>query len=113
MLPGEIPGVVPRPALVVAVALALATIMLFLGRLAMRALRQPASTGVTAMIGLRGRALAPIEPGRPTQVAVRGEIWNATAEAPVAEGEPVTIVAVTGLTLRVAPVRVLAEGASS
>ena len=113
MLPGEIPGVVPRPALVLAVALALATIMLFLGRLAMRALGQPASTGVTAMIGLRGRALAPIEPGRPTQVAVRGEIWNATAEAPVAEGEAVTIVAVSGLTLRVAPVRVLAEGASS
>lgn len=113
MLPGEVPGVVPRPALVVSAALALATILLFLGRLAVRALRQPASTGVTAMIGLSGRALAPIEPGRPTQIAVRGEIWNATAEAPVAEGEPVTIVAVNGLMLRVAPVRVLAEGASS
>ena len=112
MLPGEVPGVSANPALVVAVALAMATILLFLGRLSMRALRQPATTGAAAMVGLRGRALAAIEPGRPTQVAVRGEIWNATAEAPVAEGEPVTIVAVNGLTLRVAPVRVLAEGAS-
>lgn len=113
MLQGDVPGVAPRPALAVSVALAMATILLFLGRLAMRAHRQPASTGVTAMIGLRGRALAPIEPGGPTQVVVRGEIWNATAEAPVAEGEPVTIVAVNGLTLRVTPDRVLAKGASS
>jgi len=113
MLPGEVPGVAPRPALVVSVALALATIMLFLSRLALRALRQPAATGVSAMIGLRGRALAPIEPGRPMQVVVRGEIWSATAEVPVAEGDPVTIVAVAGLTLRVAPVSVPSEGASS
>jgi membrane-bound ClpP family serine protease len=65
------------------------------------------------MIGLRGRALAAIAPGLPTQVTVRGEIWNATAEAPVAEGEPVTVVAVNGLTLHVAPDRVLPQGASS
>jgi len=112
MLTDDVPGVTPRPALVVSVALAMAAILLFLGRLAMRAHRQPASTGVAAMIGLRGRALAPIEPGRWTQVSVRGEIWNATANVPVAENEPVTIVAVDGLTLRVAPERALAEGAS-
>jgi membrane-bound serine protease (ClpP class) len=112
MLPGDVPGVMPRPALVVSVALAMAAILLVLGRLAMRAHRQPASTGVSAMIGLRGRALAAFEPGRPTQVAVRGEIWNATAELPLAEGETVTIVAVDGLTLRVARDRDLVEGAS-
>jgi len=113
MLTDQVPGVAPRPALTLSVALAMAAILLFLGRLAMRAHRQPASTGVAAMIGLRGRALAAIEPGLPTQVAVRGEIWNATAEAPVAEGEPVTVVAVNGLTLRVAPDRVHPQGASS
>ncbi len=112
MLPGDVPGVTPRPALVVAVALAMAAILLVLGRLAMRAHRQPATTGVSAMIGLRGRALAAFEPGRPTQVAVRGEIWNATADSPVAEGETVTIVAVDGLTLRVARGGDLVEGAS-
>ena len=79
MLTDQVPGVSPRPALTVSVALAMAAILLFLGRLAMRAHRQPASTGVAAMIGLRGRALAPIEPGLPAQVAVRGEIWNATS----------------------------------
>ena len=112
MLPGEVPGVALRPALVVSVALAMAAILLVLGRLGMRAHRQPASTGVSAMIGLRGRALAALEPGRPTQVAVRGEIWNATAETPLAAGETVTIVGVDGLTLRVARDTNLAEGAS-
>jgi len=112
MLPGEVPGIAPRPALVVSVALAMGAILLVLGRLAMRAHRQPASTGVAAMIGLRGRALAAFEPGRATQVAVRGEIWNATADSPLAEGETVTIVAVEGLTLRVARDSELAEGAS-
>jgi membrane-bound serine protease (ClpP class) len=111
MLPGEVPGVALRPALVVSVALAMAAILLVLGRLAMRAHRQPASTGVSAMLGLRGRALGAFEPGRPTQVAVRGEIWNATAETPLAEGEEVTIVAVDGLTLRVARESDLAKGA--
>jgi membrane-bound serine protease (ClpP class) len=112
MLTDEVPGVSPNPAVTVSVALAAATILIFLGRLAMRAHRQPASTGLAAMIGLHGRALAAIEPGRPAQVAVRGEIWNAMATEPVAEDESVTIVAVDGLTLRVAPERALAEGAS-
>lgn len=113
MLPGDVPGLAPRPALVASVALAIGAILLFLGRLAARAQRQPASTGAGAMVGLHGRVLAPVDPGGLMQVAVRGEIWNATSEAPVADGERVTIVAVHGLTLRVAPDRVLAEGASS
>ena len=112
MLPGEMPGVAAHPALVVVGGAGDGDDPAVPGPTVHARARQPATTGAAAMIGLRGRALAAIEPGRPTQVAVRGEIWNATAEAPVAEGEPVTIVAVNGLTLRVAPVRVLAEGAS-
>jgi membrane-bound serine protease (ClpP class) len=112
MVPEELPGVGLQPGLVVSVALAMATILLALGRLAMRAHRQPASTGVAAMVGLRARALAAFEPGRPAQVAVRGEIWNATADTPLAEGEAVTVMAVDGLTLRVAREGDRAKGAS-
>ena len=112
MLPGEVPGVAPHSELVVAAALAISAILVFLGRLALRAQRQPASSGLTAMIGQQGRALAPIGLDRGGQVAVRGEIWNAAAVAPVAEGELVTVVAVDGLTLRVAPASGLAEGVS-
>jgi membrane-bound serine protease (ClpP class) len=86
--------------------------LVFLGRLALRAQRQPASSGVSAMIGQQGRALAPIALDRRGQVAVRGEIWNAAALAPVADGELVTVVAVDGLTLRVAPASASAEGVS-
>jgi membrane-bound serine protease (ClpP class) len=55
---------------------------------------------VTAgMIDEIGRALTPIAPGRPGQVATHGEIWSATAEEPLAQGEAVRVVEVNGLTL--------------
>ena len=51
MLPGDVPGVALRPGVVVPVALAMSAILVFLGRLAVRAQRQPAATGARAMIG--------------------------------------------------------------
>jgi membrane-bound serine protease (ClpP class) len=113
MLPGNVPGVAVRPGVVVPVALAMSAILVFLGRLAVRAQRQPAATGARAMIGRRGRALAAMSPDRPAQIAVHGEIWTATTAAPVAEGDQVEVVGVDGLTLRVAPPRGAAEGAPS
>jgi membrane-bound serine protease (ClpP class) len=113
MLPGNVPGVALRPGVVVPVALAMSAILVFLGRLAVRAQRQPAATGARAMIGRRGRALAAMSPDRPAQIAVHGEIWTATTAAPVAEGDQVEVVGVDGLTLRVAPPRGAAEGAPS
>jgi membrane-bound serine protease (ClpP class) len=113
MLPGNVPGVALRPGVVVPVALAMSAILVFLGRLAVRAQRQPAATGARAMIGRRGRALAAMSPDRPAQIAVHGEIWTATTAAPVAEGDQVEVVGVDGLTLRVAPPRGAVEGAPS
>ena len=52
---------------------------LFLGRLALAAQRQPASTGADALLGRRGRALGRDDARRPAQVDVRGEIWRATS----------------------------------
>jgi membrane protein implicated in regulation of membrane protease activity len=36
-------------------------------------------------------------------VFVHGELWRAVAERPIAAGEPVVVVAVDGMTLRVRP----------
>jgi membrane-bound serine protease (ClpP class) len=113
MLPGEVPGVGLQPEVVMPVALAMSAILIFLGRLALRAHRQPASTGTAAMIGRHGRALTAIAPNQQGQVSVVGEIWAATTTAPIARGQIVEIVAVHGLTLRVAPASAGTEGAAS
>lgn len=65
-------------------------------------LLKPAS-GVDEIIGLVGNAASALDPKG--KVFVRGEYWNVEAEGgaaePIAEGEPVEVVAVDGLTLRV------------
>ena len=112
MLPGEVPGVALQPDVVLPVALATSAILIFLGRLALRAHRQPAATGTTAMIGRQGRALTAIAPNQQGQISVLGEIWTATAAAVILEGQTVEVVAMDGLTLRVAPAAARVEGAS-
>jgi membrane-bound serine protease (ClpP class) len=112
MLPGEVPGVALQPDVVLPVALATSAILIFLGRLALRAHRQPAATGTTAMIGRQGRALTAIGPNQRGQISVLGEIWTATTAAVIREGQTVEVVAMDGLTLRVAPAGAQVEGAS-
>jgi len=48
-----------------------------------------------------GRALTPIEPGGIGRVATHGEVWTARATEPIAEGDPIAVVRVEGLTLTV------------
>ena len=85
------------------ISASLAGISLFLGRLAVRAQRQPPVTGPEALIGMSGRARTAIGPGRPGQIDVRGEIWRAESTAPIEPGDPVRVVAINGLTLSVEP----------
>ena len=65
------------------------------------------SAGVDEMIGLVGRCESAIPAGDGAagkgKVFVRGEYWNCTAETPVEVGDPVEIVRIDGLTLRVRP----------
>ncbi|HXE79229.1 MAG TPA: nodulation protein NfeD [Vicinamibacterales bacterium] len=103
MLTDDVPGVVPNRTLIVALALAIAGVMLFLGRLAIRSQRQPPATGPEAMVGQRGRALTAIAPGETGQVAVRGEIWAAVSTVPIPNGAPVVVTALDGLIVTVAP----------
>jgi membrane-bound serine protease (ClpP class) len=98
-----VPGVPVSLALVVATALALAGIVLFLGRLALRAQRLAPVTGAEGMVGLEGRAREALEPGAAGYVDVHGEMWRASSATPVPAGSSVRVVAVNGLTLIVEP----------
>lgn len=57
------------------------------------------TAGVDELIGMQGRAVEALAPeGR---VFVRGEYWNVRADEPVAAGDPVEVLAVDGMRLRV------------
>jgi membrane-bound serine protease (ClpP class) len=72
-----------------------AGLTLFLGGAVLRAHRRKATTGAEGLKGLRGAA------ENETQVFVHGEIWNAVCEEPLRKGDPVEVIGVEGLTLRV------------
>ena len=101
MVTNDIPGVRVSYQFVVPVALAVAAILLFLGRLAVKAQRIPPVTGAEGLIGKTGRTLTPIGADEPGAVSVHGEIWRATASAPIAAGHDIRVTAVSGLTLHV------------
>ena len=87
--------------IVLPVTLGFSAIVLFLVRLAVQSQRRRAVTGDAGMIGERGRALTPIRPGQPGRAAAHGEIWDATANEPIEEGDEVVVTAVQGLRLTV------------
>jgi membrane-bound serine protease (ClpP class) len=103
MMTRTVPGVVVPLRLIVPVALSVAGILLFLGRLALQAQRQRPITGVSALVGLPGRVRTPLTPGVAGQIDVRGEIWRAESPVPLHAGDPVRVMAVDGLTLLVEP----------
>jgi membrane-bound serine protease (ClpP class) len=88
-------------AVIAPVVLALAAILTFLVRITIAAQRRRSVTGESGMIDEVGRAMTPIGPGLAGRVATHGEIWNAIASEPIAEGESVRVTSVDGLTLTV------------
>ena len=98
-----IPGVQVGFSFIVPMALGCSAIVLLLGRLALKAQRQPAVVGAEGMIGALGDVRDAIEPDASGSVDVHGEIWNAQSERHLAAGEPVRVTAVDGLTLTVEP----------
>jgi membrane-bound serine protease (ClpP class) len=85
--------------IVVPIVVGFAAIGIFLVRLAIAAQRQPPATGTNEMIGVKGRALTSIEPGKPGQVAAHGEIWQASSSEAIPADAQVRIAAVDGLML--------------
>jgi membrane-bound serine protease (ClpP class) len=83
------------------IVLAMSGVILFLVRLGVEAQRRRSVTGSSGMIDKPGRALTAFSPGQFGRVATHGEIWQAVADEPIAEGEAIQVVAVDGLTLHV------------
>jgi membrane-bound serine protease (ClpP class) len=103
MMTREVPGVTVSLRVIVPVVLGMAAIVLFLGRLALGAQRQPPSTGAEGLVGQLGRARTEISPAAPGHVNVHGEIWRAVTRVAVPAGQPVRVTEVNGLTLVVEP----------
>jgi membrane-bound serine protease (ClpP class) len=104
MLTRGVPGVTVSLGVVVPIALGTAAIMLFLGRLALGAQRQPPATGIERMVGEVGRAHTLITADRGGQITIRGEIWRAfSSTSAIQPGQPVRVREVHGLTLLVEP----------
>ena len=85
----------------VAVSIPIGAIAVFLMTLVVRAHRHRVTTGTEAMIGEIGVARTALGPDG--KVFVRGELWNATARAPIAEGSRVKVSGVDGLRVTVEP----------
>jgi membrane-bound serine protease (ClpP class) len=113
MMTRTVPGVRVPLEFVVPVALSVAGISLFLGRLALRAQRQLPVTGAHALIGLLGRARTRLAPGVNGQIDVRGEIWKAESTASLNAGDAVRVMEINGLTLLVEPAKASALDTSA
>jgi membrane-bound serine protease (ClpP class) len=103
MITNDLPGVRVSSRFVVPVALSLAGIFLFLGRLAMKAQRLKPVSGAEGLVGERGRTLTAVSPDSLGQINVHGEIWRATSTNAIPAGREVRVTTVTGLTLFVEP----------
>jgi membrane-bound serine protease (ClpP class) len=103
MLTREVPEVRVSYGVILPVSVAVALVMLGLGRLGLQAQRLPSSGGLDGLVGARGEALTPLEPQRPGQMRVHGEIWRAVSDAPVKAGQGLRVVGADGLTLHVQP----------
>jgi membrane-bound serine protease (ClpP class) len=68
----------------------------------LRAQRSPVKAGTETMIGRRTNAVARID-ATGGKLFVEGEYWNAVSDTPVEAGQPVEVVGVDGLTLKVKP----------
>lgn len=87
--------------MVLAVALTLSAIMLFILQRALRSRAFPVATGQQGMIGEIGEAITDLAPDG--LVFIHGETWEATSAAPVPQGKPVRVSGLDGLRLTVVP----------
>jgi membrane-bound serine protease (ClpP class) len=85
------------PAVSIGVALALGTIIVFLGSLGMRARRSRVMTGLQALIGETGTVRTPLNPEG--TVFVNGEYWQARSNHPIEAGQRVRVEKVDDMTV--------------
>ncbi len=83
----------------IGVTLPFAAITVFLLQLAVKSFRYKVATGSEGMVGETGVAKTDVH--RAGRVFVHGEWWNARSDEPIAEGQPVRVVGMDGLLLKV------------
>ena len=79
-----------------------AAFFIFIVGAGLRAQLLPVRAGLETMLGKTVNAISRIDASG-GKVFVEGEYWNAVSDTPVETGQPVEIIAVTGLTLKVKP----------
>jgi len=77
----------------------IAAIILFIVQRALQAQRHPVTTGAQGLIGAIG--VASTDLALEGKVFIHGELWNATAQHPIQQGEKVRVLRVEGLQLLV------------
>jgi membrane-bound serine protease (ClpP class) len=100
----EVPGMAVNPGLIAAMGLASALAFFAVIYLAARSHRNPRVSGTESLVGREAESIADFADGH-GRVHIEGEDWTAWSDEPVARDEPVEIVAVDGLKLKVRPVR--------
>ena len=99
MFPEPAPGFALSDGVVIGAAIGSAAVFLLLLAVGLRARKRPVVTGGEALLGSEGETLSWQD--REGRVRVKGEIWQARADAPLAAGSRVKVVGRDGLVLRV------------
>lgn len=102
LVDGPIPELRVSPWTALAVSVPLGLITTFLMTIALKARRNKVTTGKEGLIGEVGVTQTELSPRG--KVFVRGELWNASADSPIAIGSFVRVRKVIGLELEVEPV---------
>ncbi|HXE75449.1 MAG TPA: nodulation protein NfeD [Candidatus Xenobia bacterium] len=98
-----IPELRVRWEVALSVALPLAVITVIILRYAWKSFRWRVASGREALVGQIGEVRREIADGHKGMVLVAGELWEAVARRPIAEGERVRVVSAQGLLLEVEP----------
>jgi len=103
MFPSQVPGFGLSNAVVTGAAIGSAALLLLVLAVVLRSRKRPVVTGGEALIGAEGETVS--WQGNEGRVRVKGEIWRARADAPLADGSHVKVVSRDGLILLVESIR--------
>lgn len=103
MFPERVPGFTLSGGVIAGAAISSAALFIVVLAALLRSRKRPVVTGSEALIGAEGETVA--WQGSEGRVRVKGEIWLARSDAPLAAGDHVSVVDRDGLVLRVEAIR--------
>jgi membrane-bound serine protease (ClpP class) len=103
MFPEQVPGFTLSGGVIAGAAIGSAALFIVVLAALVRSRKRPVVTGSEALIGAEGETVA--WQGSEGRVRVKGEIWLARSDAPLAAGDHVSVVDRDGLVLRVEAIR--------